>query len=359
MFPIFAHQTEQMTKFHTLTIQDIIQETSDAVSIVFTVPQELKAQFQFIAGQYVTLKSSINGNEVRRAYSICSSPNSNILKVAIKAVENGTFSVYATTQLKSGDTLEVAPPEGKFILEPKADQNYIGFAAGSGITPVLSMVKAVLEQETTATFTLVYGNKSAADTIFYKELNALAQEYTDQFRLHYVCSRTQEENALFGRIDKGHVNYFIKNTYKDITFDAAFLCGPEEMIQTASQTLQEHGLTEAQIHFELFTASVSEENTAQVKDGETEITVLLDDEETTFTMKQTDDILAASLRNKLDAPYSCQGGVCSSCIAKVTEGKAVMVKNSILTDDELEEGFILTCQAHPTTAKIMVDFDDV
>ncbi|WP_408025629.1 2Fe-2S iron-sulfur cluster-binding protein [Tenacibaculum sediminilitoris] len=347
-----------MSTFYKLTIQQIIKETKDAVSILFNVPADLKDKFQFIAGQYITLKATIQGEEVRRAYSICASPKSNQLKVAVKAVENGKFSTFATTQLKEGDELEVAVPEGKFTLTPEDNKNYIAFTAGSGITPVLSMIKSVLE-DSLSTFTLVYGNRSIDTTIFYNDLNLLQQEYPKRFNLHYVYSRERQENTLFGRIDRGHVNYFVKNLYKETSFNAAFLCGPEEMIELASETLEENGLDKKVIYFELFTASTTDENTDQIKEGEAEITVLLDDQETSFTMKQTDTILAASLRNKLDAPYSCQGGVCSSCIAKITEGKAVMTKNSILTDGELEEGLVLTCQAHPTTQKVVVDFDDV
>lgn len=348
-----------MSTFYKLKVKEVIKETLNAVSIIFDVPAALKEEFTFLAGQYITLKKEINNKEVRRAYSICSSPNSNELKVAVKAVENGIFSTYATKELKANDELEVSKPEGKFVLTPQANKNYIAFAAGSGITPVLSMIKAVLETEKTATFTLVYGNKSIADTIFYNELNTLKNTFTSQFNLNYVFSREKQDDAIFGRIDTSHVNYFVKNIYKDISFDTAFLCGPEAMINTVTNTLSDNGFAKENILFELFTASIDEDAVAQVKEGESEITVLLDDEETTFSMKQTDTILAASLRNKLDAPYSCQGGVCSSCIAKVTEGKAVMVKNQILTDGELEDGFILTCQAHPTTSKLVVDFDDV
>jgi len=347
-----------MSTFHKLTIQKIIKETQGAVSIVFDVPLHLKETFSFIAGQYITIKKVLSEKEIRRAYSICASPNSNELKVAVKAVEHGTFSTYATSKLKEGDVLEVAEPEGKFILNPIANKNYIAFAAGSGITPVMSMLKSVLENEPSATFTLVYGNKSADSTIFKNELDGLEEKYAAQFNLHYVFSKELKTDSKFGRIDKGHTNYFVKNIHNDLSFDAAFLCGPEEMITTVSETLQENGFNEEAIYFELFTAS-TDEIALNIPDGKAEITVLLDDEETTFTMDKTDDILAASLRNDLDAPYSCQGGVCSSCLGKVTEGKAVMSKNSILTDDEIEEGFVLTCQAHPTTPKLTIDFDDV
>lgn len=348
-----------MATFYNLQIQQVIKETANAVSLVFEIPANLKKTFSFKAGQYITLKANINGEEIRRAYSICSSPKSGVVKVTVKAVKNGTFSKFATTSLKAGDVLEVATPEGKFMLEPKPNKNYLGFAAGSGITPVLSMIKTVLETETSSTFTLIYGNKTAEDTIFYAELNELMTQYPQQFNVHYIFSSIPQPNCLFGRIDKGNTNFYIKNKYKNLTFSEVFLCGPEKMIELVSETLQEHKIAKENIHFELFTASVSEENTAKISEGKAEITVLLDDEETTFTMDKKEDILAASLRKKLDPPYSCQGGVCSSCLAKVTEGKAVMTKNTILTDDEVKDGFVLTCQAHPTTQKITINFDDV
>ncbi|MCL7752743.1 ferredoxin--NADP reductase [Polaribacter sp. Z022] len=347
-----------MATFHKVNIQEVIRETADAVSLIFDIPGNLKSNFAFHSGQYLTLKKTINGKEVRRAYSICSSPTDNYLKVAIKAVENGTFSTYATSELKAGNFIEISEPEGKFILEPSSNKNYIAFAAGSGITPILSMIKDVLTNETTSTFTLIYGNKTVNDIIFKTELDALKEANSDRFNLHYVCSREKLEDSLFGRIDKENTNFYLSN-YKNTTFEAAYLCGPEEMINVVSETLLENGFSNENIHFELFTASIDEEATSNIKEGTTEITVLLDDEETTFTMNQTDDILAASLRNDLDAPYSCQGGVCSSCMCKVTEGKAVMVKNSILSEDEIDEGLILACQAYPTTPKITIDFDDV
>ena len=348
-----------MSTFHKTTIKNITKETASAVSVVFDIPESIQTSFSFKAGQYITLKTILNGEEVRRAYSICSSPKSGEVKVAVKAVENGTFSVFATEKLKSGDEIEVHEPEGKFILEPQSGKNYIAFAAGSGITPVLSMVKTVLQDTSDASFTLIYGNKSVSDTIFKSELDALQSEYANRFNLHYVFSQQNIEGSLFGRIDEGFTNYYVKNIYKNVDFDSAYLCGPEEMIKTVSETLQGNGFNESKILFELFTASSDEGDTSGVKDGETSVSVLLDDEEFAFTMKQTDTILAASLREKIDAPYSCQGGICSSCMARITEGKAIMTKNSILTDSEIEDGYILTCQAHPTTSKIHVDFDDV
>ena len=348
-----------MSTFHKLSIKNYIQETANAVSLIFDIPEHLKDNFSFKAGQYVTLKTTIEAKEIRRSYSICSSPNSGELKVAIKRVENGVFSTYAISHLKTGDVIEVHEPEGKFILEPTRSTNYLGIVAGSGITPVLSMIKTVLQLEPSSSFTLIYGNKSSDETMFKTELDALSLAYDTRFNLEYVFSRQNEEGALFGRIDEVHTNYFIKNIYKNWSFKTAFLCGPEEMIKTVSTTLKENHYKESQILFELFTASINEESSSELKDGQTEVAVLLDDEELSFTMNQKDNILAAALRNDVDAPYSCQGGVCSSCLGKVTQGTAVMVKNSILTDDEVNEGFILTCQAHPTSSKISIDFDDV
>ena len=347
-----------MSTFYKTTIKEIIHETATAVSVLFHIPENQKKTFQFTAGQYITLQKEIHGELVRRAYSICATPQSGELKVAIKAVDKGIFSSYATCELKVGDVIEISAPEGRFQLQPQPNKNYIAFAAGSGITPILSMVKSVLENEPSATFTLVYGNKTVAETMFYEELLQLKKQYAN-FQLEFICSRERQENALFGRIDKAFTNFFIKNKYKDTAFDSAYLCGPVEMIHTVSDTLKEGGFSAENIHFELFTTSVNEEEATKIKDGTTEITILLDDDETTFTMTQTDSILAAALRHHVDVPYSCQGGVCSSCLAKVTEGKAVMTKNSILTDSEVSEGFILTCQAHPTTSKIRIDFDDV
>jgi ring-1,2-phenylacetyl-CoA epoxidase subunit PaaE len=348
-----------MATFYKVHIKEVQQETANAVSVVFDIPEKLKSEFNFSAGQYITLQKEINNEEIRRAYSICSTPKSGEVRVAIKAVENGLFSVYATTQLKVGDEIEISIPEGRFLLNSEPNKSYIAFTAGSGITPILSILKTVLETEPSSTFTLIYGNKSVADTIFFDELNNLKERFSDRFKLHFIFSRENVKNGIRGRIDENVTNYFVKNMYKEISFDAAFLCGPEEMINEVSKTLKSNNIAKENIHFELFTVTVDEEKTGLIKEGNTEITVLLDDEETTFTMTQTDTILAASLRNDIDAPYSCQGGVCSSCLGKVTEGKAVMVKNSILTDGEIEEGLILTCQAHPTTPKITIDFDDV
>jgi ring-1,2-phenylacetyl-CoA epoxidase subunit PaaE len=351
-----------MSKFYNLTIKEIKKETPNAVSMVFNIPSELKNEFKFIAGQYITLKKEINGDEIRRAYSICSAPNYDELRIAIKAIKNGVFSVFATSNLKEGAKIEVSKPEGKFLLETskKNKNNYLGIAAGSGITPIMAMIKAVLTEEPNSTFALVYGNKTEADTIFKEEIDELQKKYADQFFVQYVFSREEQPNTLFGRIDEGNLNYVFKNKFKNRDFDSAFLCGPETMIDTAKATLLEHGLTENNIHFELFTSPTSSENkTMEVFEGNSEVKVLVDDEEITFTMDAKNTILTAALKEGIDAPYSCQGGICSSCLAKITEGSAVMDKNTILTEAEVKEGLVLTCQAHPTSQKITVDYDTI
>jgi ring-1,2-phenylacetyl-CoA epoxidase subunit PaaE len=351
-----------MSKFHTLTIKEIKKETNNAVSILFDIPEELKNEFKFIAGQYVNFKKELAGEELRRAYSICSTPNSGELRIAVKAVDNGSFSVFACTILKAGDTLEVSKPEGKFVLETAESNknNYLAIAAGSGITPIMAMIKATLTEEPNSTFALIYGNKTVADTIFKAEIDLLKQTFPNQFHVQYVFSREKVEDALSGRIDRDNINFITKNKLKDIRFNKTFLCGPEAMIQTATETLINQGFEKQHIYFELFTTPVNtEEKTSKKIEGMCEITVKVDDEETTFEMDSNTTILAAALNEGLDAPYSCQGGICSSCMAKVTEGNAVMDKNTILTDDEVADGFILTCQAHPITQKIKVDYDDV
>jgi len=350
-----------MPDFHNLSIKNITRETPQAVSITFDTSKVEKDAFSFTPGQYLTLKTTIEEKEIRRAYSICSSPKSNILKVAVKELKDGTFSVLANQQLKVGDVLEVHPPEGNFVLHTDQSSNntYAAFAAGSGITPVMSMIKAVLEEEPNSRFILVYGNKNPEETIFHKELLALRDQYQDRLFIEFVYSQSRQDNAHFGRIEKSTVNYVLKNKFKDTSFKAFYLCGPEEMIKKVSDVLSENGIEKDAIHFELFTSSTETTEIESNLDGKTDITIFVDDEEFKFVMDQKKTILDAALDQDIDAPYSCQGGVCSSCICKVTEGTAIMEKNSILTDGELAEGLILACQAHPTSATVKIDFDDV
>ena len=350
-----------MSDFHQLVVKDITRETSKAVSIAFEIPDSLQKEFRFIAGQYITIKTKIEGKEIRRAYSICSAPESGSLRVAVKEVENGIFSRFANTSLKEGDTLEVHPPEGKFLLKthPEARKNYMAFAAGSGITPIVSMIKSVLQQEPESKFILLYGNQQLTETIFAKELLSLMQKYPDRLFIEFFYSRKEEENSNFGRIEKSTINYLIKNKFKDVSFDSYYICGPEAMIQTITDVLVEKGISKEVIHFELFTSSTEQVEVQASLDGKTKIHIVVDDEAFEFVMDQKKTVLDAALDEDIDAPYSCQGGICSSCVCRVTEGSAVMDKNSILTDGEIADGLVLACQAHPTSAVLKIDFDDV
>jgi ring-1,2-phenylacetyl-CoA epoxidase subunit PaaE len=350
-----------MPSFLKLIIKEVKRETADAVSILFNVPEELKLDYKFIAGQYLNLKLTLDNQEIRRAYSICSAPESGELRIAVKAVKNGLFSQFANTKLKAGDVLEVGQPEGKFTFEPDAERqkNYAAFVAGSGITPVLSIIKSILKSEPKSSFVLVYGNRTPEDTIFYQELHDLQLQYVGRFFVHFVFSQAKAENALFGRIEKSAVNFVLNNKHKELEFDKFYLCGPEEMINTVSAILKEKNVKDSAIKFELFTSSSQENEIKTSLEGHTKITVLVDDDEVSFEMSQKQTILDAALKQGIDAPYSCQGGICSSCLARVTSGTAEMTKNSILTDKEIASGLILTCQAHPTSESIYIDYDDV
>ncbi|MBP9848254.1 MAG: ferredoxin--NADP reductase [Flavobacterium sp.] len=350
-----------MSSFYKLSIKEIIKETADAVSILFNVPEEFKSHYTFVAGQYVTLKVTLDGQEIRRAYSICSSPKSGELRIAVKAIKNGFFSKFANDKLAVGNVIEVGTPEGKFTFEPKAERqkNYAAFVAGSGITPVYSILKSVLEEEPNSTFVLVYGNKSEKDTIFHNQLHDLQLQYVGRLFVQYVYSQSTGDNALLGRIDKSTVNFILKNKHAEIEFSKFYLCGPEEMINLVSDTLKENNISDADIKFELFSTSSNENESTVGNEGHTKISILVDDEETTFEMSQKQTLLEAALKQGLDVPYSCQGGICSSCICRITEGAADMKKNQILTDSEVVEGLTLACQAHPTTSTIKIDFDDV
>lgn len=354
-----------MSGFYKLSVKNITRETDASVSISFNIPENLKEEFRFKAGQYITLKTTIDGDEVRRDYSLCASPKSGEVKVAVKEVKDGTFSAYANNNLNVGDSLDVAHPRGRFIFEPndKKTKNIALFAAGSGITPIMSIIKSALEEEVNSQVILVYGNKSTKDTMFLQELLELQHQYNERFSIQFVFSQTDEDDAIFGRIEKSTVNYVMKNKHKHIEVDAYYLCGPEGMIHTVKDVLTEHGIDETRVHFELFKAAKPEElkgdMPATTTSGKTKITVVVDDEETVFEMSAKQTILEAALDEDLDAPYSCQGGICSSCLARIKEGEATMMQNNILTESEVAEGLILTCQAKPTTPTIVVDYDDV
>lgn len=350
-----------MSTFHSLTVKHLEKTTIDSTVITFELPEHLRSAYEFIPGQYLTLETSINDEMVRRAYSICSTPSQNTIKVAVKKIEGGKFSTYVNNTLKVSDTLQVSTPEGKFTLKTDSSNSktYVAFAAGSGITPILSMISAVSEQEPDSQFVLMFGNKSSQNTMFYNELNTL-QENNNNVSIYYSFSQSNEEGHLFGRIDASKVNYIINNKHKDANIDGYYLCGPEEMINLVSNTLKSNGVDSDIINFELFTSSTDTNTTEEQSNfNSAQVNILLDDEEHNITVSKDVTILDAALKAGLDAPYSCQGGVCSSCICKVTEGEVIMRKNLSLTDEEIEEGFVLSCQAVINSAIIAIDFDDI
>ncbi|MGB5982631.1 MAG: ferredoxin--NADP reductase [Nonlabens sp.] len=345
-------------KFYSLTIKEVTKITPQAVEIWFDIPDEMSSDFKYTPGQYLTLKAEINGDEVRRAYSISSVPADSGISVVVKQVEKGVFSNYAMT-LRAGNQLDVAAPDGLFIYEnTEKPKTILGIAAGSGITPIMSIVKSALESNEENKVALIYGNQSVAQTIYYEQLNDLKDKYNERFVLKYSFSREERDEALFGRINKGNLNYFLKQDCKGWEFDEAFLCGPEEMIHEATDNLVEKEyLKKENIKFELFSASDAEIEITE-DSHLSEITVILDDEELSFTMKRDENMLDVMLRNDIDAPYSCQGGICSSCICLIEEGEVKLAKNSILTDSELEDGYSLACQAYPKSASVKVNFDE-
>lgn len=352
-----------MAKFHNLQINSITKETDNAVSITFTIPEPLRSNFEFKAGQYVTLKTSIRDEEVRRDYSICTNPSSRELKVVVKAVENGTFSTHANHYLKVGDSLEVSEPNGRFVYDPASDGSspVVAFAAGSGITPIMGIILTALQENEDSEVVLIYGNKTPKDTIFLNQLNELKSTYSDRFQIYWTFSQSNEPDALFGRIEPSTVNY-VSNKIGGFQAGTSFyLCGPKDMIDQVSDTLSTKGIDKEKINFELFTVAPIEDSTIQnvPSNGMSEVTVLVDDETSTFEMPMSKTILEVALEQNVDAPYSCQGGICSSCIARLTEGEVEMRQNNILTDGEVAEGFILTCQAQPVSQKVSIDYDDV
>lgn len=358
-----------MTSFHPLTVSQVENLTTQSVAISFEIPAHLQSDFTFQAGQYITIKHKIHGKEVRRAYSISSAPvvsgSQNSVTVGIKEVAGGAFSPYANRYIQKGDVLEIMPPQGRFLYAPtSAPVHILGVAAGSGITPILSIAKSVLASGSEHRFTLIYGNKSPQDVMFSSEVETLKAAYPNQLKIQWVYSQAKEENSLFGRIDTAAINYLLKNIDTD-PFDAAYLCGPEGMIKTATESLEKAGLATDQIHYELFT--VATESTTEAGEatesaltaGNIAVEVTVDGETSTIEMDAKTILLDAIIKADIDAPYSCQGGVCSSCICKVTKGSASMIKNQILTDSEIADGLVLSCQAMVTSTEIAVDFDDV
>jgi len=351
--------------FHKLAVKGIRQETEDCVSILFDIPPELKNEFIFSQGQNITIKSALPGEEIRRTYSICSSPVENELRIAVKKIRGGAFSTFANQQLKEGDILDVLSPAGSFFTELKVSnkKDYVFFAAGSGITPVISIIKTILVTEPGSFVTLVFGNQTVSSIIFKEQLEGLKDRFIEHFRIFFIVSREKTEAEIsYGRIDTKKC----KELSRLIDYGAAdefFICGPEQMIFTVKAFLESKGISRNKIHFELFTTPKRkltgiEKKTIPARDLGSHITVTLDGRSFDFNLDQHSTcILDAALALGADLPFACKGGICTTCKAKLLEGKVEMDVNYGLEPEEVAAGYILTCQSHPRSNKVVIDFD--
>ncbi len=356
-----------MPKFHSLRVREIRQETDDCVSVSFKVPKELNSEYEFIQGQHLTLKTQLNGEEVRRSYSICTSPLENDLRVAIKKLEGGRFSTFANDQLSEDDALDVMTPMGNFYTELSGDneKHYVAFAAGSGITPIISILKTTLEKEQKSHFTLFYGNRFSDSIIFKEQIEALKNVHLGRLSVHHILSQEHIGSELFyGRIDDEKCRAFCKYLIDPAEVDEFFICGPESMIHSVRETLDSLKVDKKKVHFELFTSPVgklgsSKSRKSTSKSVLSKITVTLDNDTFEVSLNSTKDtILDAASKSGADLPFACKGGVCCTCKAKVLEGKVEMEVNYGLVPEEVEAGYVLTCQAHPKTKEVVVSFDE-
>lgn len=358
-----------MAAFHPLEVVDIKRETVEAVSILLKIPEELAEDFKFIPGQYVMFKQEINGETIKRSYSISSSPQEGELRVGVKEIPDGRFSTFANRKLKVGDVLETLAPRGRFILEtePTNKKHYVSFCAGSGVTPIVSMMKHALETEPMSKFTVFYGNRYASTIIYVDEISALKNRFPDRLEVHYVMSKEDMGSDLFrGRIDEEKIRKYSEVLFDPLEVDAYYMCGPEQIIHAARKVLEEKGVDQDKLFFELFgksnpTAGPEKPIEPELKKSvKSHIKIVMDGDEFEFDIAPgTTSILDAADQAGLDVPYSCKGGVCCTCLARVKEGEVSMELNYSLTDKEVEEGLVLTCQAHPKTDHVTVDYDDI
>jgi len=355
-----------MSKFHRLAIARVDRETRDAVAITFEVPAELREQFRYAPGQHLTLRADVGGQDVRRSYSICSAVQDDLLRIAVKKAPGGAFSTWVNEALRAGAAVDVMPPMGHFNvpLDPAAAHHYVGFAAGSGITPLLSIVKTTLAAEPKTLFTLFYGNRASGTVMFREELAALKDVYMARFNLVHVLSReAQDIELLHGRIDAARAAALLDHWVPQGDMDAVFVCGPEGMMDAVASALRARGYPESRIRIERFAASIPKHTHVprplpEASQAECEVTVIQDGNRKSYLLTKGDDnILDAGLRNGIELPYSCKGGVCSTCRCRLVEGEVDMDVNFALEDYEVARGFILACQSYPVTDKVVVDFD--
>lgn len=354
-------------RFHRLRVAEIRRETPDAVSIAFAVPEAAREAFGFSCGQYLTLKATVDGEEVRRSYSICSGVGDPDLRVAIKRVDGGLFSGFANAAIAPGDEIEVMPPMGRFGVEIRPDEarTFVGFAAGSGITPILSIIRTVLAAEPKSRFFLFYGNRATGSILFREALETLKDRFLDRLSVFHVLSReTQDLSILNGRLDGEKAALFLRSIVPAALVDHAFVCGPGEMIDAVEGALLGLGLPRERVHVERFTpaepgrARAARPVVAAAAPAAL-ATVITDGIATEVPVAEGEAVLDAAIRAGLDLPYSCRGGMCCTCRAKVVDGSVAMEVNYSLEPWEVEAGFVLTCQARPTSGRVTVDFDQV
>ncbi|XWN30816.1 MAG: 2Fe-2S iron-sulfur cluster-binding protein [Devosia sp.] len=354
-----------MARFHPLTVTGIEKTIRDAV-VVTLAPQDASA-FDFIQGQYLTFRRAFDGEELRRSYSICTGKDEGVLKVGIKRVDGGAFSTWANEDLQVGDVLEAMPPMGTFHtpLDADAGRHYIGFAGGSGITPVLSILKTVLSREPKSRFTLVYANRAVSTIMFREDLEDLKNTYLGRLNvIHILESDSQDIDLFTGRVDQEKCALLFKHWIDIASVDMAFICGPEPMMLAIASALRSHGLSDNQIKFELFASAqpgrakakaVAAQNASA--SGATTATLTLDGASRTITIEKGTSVLDAAVQNSLDAPFACKAGVCSTCRAKVLDGEVEMAANHALEDYEVARGYVLTCQSYALTDTLVVDYD--
>ena len=352
-------------KFHSITLSAIRSLTDDSAEFSFNIPSDLQGLFSYKAGQYLTFKAHINGEEVRRSYSLCSAPHEGQWQVGIKRVTSGLFSNYAMDHLHAGASLDVMPPAGNFKYEtnPSANKHIVLFAAGSGITPILSIAKTILHDEPHSSVTLFFGNKGFSKVMFAEELEQLKNNYLTRFRLFHIFSQESQGIPIQkGRIDQERLAHLHRAFLAHDTIDGVYVCGPEEMILNVKSFFEEKGIASGQIHFELFHSGKAKSSGPMEdirKVSTCEVELIIDDDSISFQMEASDkNLLDAAQRAGADVPFACKGGVCCTCKAKILEGEAEMLVNYALEPEEVEMGYVLTCQAIPTSNKITISFDE-